>query len=96
MLVELFEAKGSFCRTGSGATFALEAFSSEQEKLRPLLEAWGGHIYSPPPAAPSRWTWRLYGKKALERYEWLRPQISEAKRTRGDRKRAECWTHGPT
>jgi hypothetical protein len=88
--VEFFEAHGSFCRTGNGTTFAVEAFHRDPEQLRILQEAWGGHIYPPPPAAPSRWTWRVYGAAARELWAVLRPQVSEAKRARGDRKLAHC------
>lgn len=88
--LEIFEAHGSFCRTGSGTVFALEAFSADRSKLTPLQEAWGGSIYEPPPAAPSRLTWRLYGKRAEALWSELREQVSEAKRIRGDRKLSHC------
>lgn len=88
--LEIFEKHGSFCRTGNGTTFALEAFSSKRDLLEDLVDEWGGSIVKPPPAAPSRWTWRLYGKAARELYQTLRPLISEAKRERGDKKLKHC------
>lgn len=88
--VQLFEKHGSFCRTGNGKTFALEAFHRDPDVLELLKVEWGGSIVKPPPAAPSRWTWRLYGKKAHALYDLLRLEISEVKRMRGDRKREHC------
>jgi hypothetical protein len=88
--IAFFERHGSFCRTGNGTTFALEAFKNNPEPLQELVAIWGGSVVKPPPAAPNRYTWRLYGKRARALWSSLRLQVSEAKRERGDRKLSHC------
>ena len=90
--IAFFERHGSFCRTGNGTTFALEAFKTDPAPLHELVAIWGGSVVKPPPAAPRRWTWRLYGKKARNLWSTLRLQVSEPKRIRGDRKLSHCAT----
>jgi hypothetical protein len=89
-VIGFFQAKGSYCRTGSGTTFALEAFCPHERPLRVLAQLAGGNVYSPPPAAPSRWTWRLYGEAAKCMYTRMRPYITDELALRGDKKLAEC------
>jgi hypothetical protein len=89
--LDFFEKHGSFCRCGDGRTFALEAFKSNVEPLRELVTLWGGAVYKPPPAAPYRYTWRLYGAKAISL--WLtviRESMPPTKVTRGDTKLSHC------
>lgn len=88
--IVFFQKHGSFCRTGNGRTFALEAFKTDPEPLHGLVSVWGGSVVKPPPAAPTRWTWRLYGKKAEALWTTLRLQVDETKRARGDRKLSHC------
>lgn len=89
-IIMLFQRYGSYCRTGAGYTFALEAFARTKETLQPFVDKVGGNIYPPPPAAPTRWTWRLYGDKAEKMYAELREHLSVDKRERGDNKLTEC------
>lgn len=80
-----FQGKGSYCLAPK---FALEVFTVDPEPLDTLVKLAGGHIYPPPPASPRRWTWRLYGKEALDLYKLLCPAISNRLRERGDKKLA--------
>lgn len=85
-----FEAKGSFCRTGRKGIFALEAFSRHKEQIEMLADITGGHVIPPPPSAPTRWAWRLYGAEARDLYSRLRPHLSDQNVIRGDRKLEMC------
>jgi len=88
-LIGYFQAKGSFCRTGDGR-FALEAFSIDPDALDIVQQIAGGMVMTPPPAAPTRWTWRLYGPAAKELWEELKPFLSPRLQARGEEKLATC------
>lgn len=85
-VVGFFEGKGSFCKVGRGGIFALEVFTTRQESIRQLQEFVGGQVITPPPAAPTRWTWRLNGKAAEALWETLRVRLGPELATRGDAK----------
>lgn len=89
-----FEAKGSYCKAGDkNDNFALEAFASRPDALEQLKFLVGGNVMAPPPAAPSRWTWRLYGEAARDLFWQLKPYLSEPIVARGEAKLAECRGH---
>lgn len=92
-LVGLFEAKGSYCKTGANSScFALEMFATRKDLVEAIQQIAGGHVIKPPPAAPTRWTWRLYGTEAEDIYERMRPFLSANLVERGDRKLSETKT----
>lgn len=85
-----FVAKGSFCRTGQKGIFALEMMSPDGNTLQMIADLAGGNVYKPPPTAPTRWTWRLYGQDARDLYDQMRPLLRLSQQERGDEMLAAC------